>query len=206
MSVFDLHDELTRALPADSSRSKSTTTVTTSHEGTPGTPCGLEKRTQVVASCMSFSMQGLTLHPPIHEDAVDVSSDDDSDSGEAGQQEPPTSCSAALLKVMQSQQEEEQNRDSLVGIPAMHPRKPQPMAYQTALGQKDIFDMDRDERFLKARARLNRRWGRTKKQTRKQTKKQICRERQLVRKSTSYRDKMKARALKAYRLSNLNDC
>ncbi len=204
MSVFDLHDELNRALPAHSSRSEFGTEVTASQEGTPGTPCGLEKRTQAVESCMSFSMQGLTLHLPIHEDAIDLSSDDDSGSGEAGEQEPPTSCSAALLKVMQSQQEEKQNRDSLVGIPAMHPRKPQPMAYQTALGQKDIFDMDRDERFLKSRARLNRRGGRTKKQTRNQTKKQICREKKLVRKSTSYRDKMKARVLKASRLSKLN--
>ncbi len=200
MSVFDLHDALTRALPTDSSCSKSTTAVITSEEGTPGTPCGLDRRDQALASCMSFSMQSLTLHPLTYEnDDVDSSSDDDSDSGGAAcQRKPPfTSCSASLLKEMQSQQEE-----GLAGIPAMHPRKPQPMAYQTALGQKDIFDMDRDERYLKAISRLNRRGVRTKKPPNKSTKKNR-RHRQLVIKSSVYRDKMKAKALKANRLSKL---
>ncbi len=205
MSVFDLHDALTRALPADPSRSKSTTAVITSEEGTPGTPCGLDRRDQVIASCMSYSMQSLTLHPITCEnDDIDSLSDYDSDgSGMAFQRQPSiSSCSASLLKEMQSQQEEEQNRGSLAGIPAMHPRKPQPMAYQTALGQKDILDMDRDERYLKSRSRLNRRGVRNKKAPNKSMKKNR-RWKQLVHKSSAYRDKMKTKALKANRLSKL---
>ncbi len=183
MSLFDLHDELSQALPTDSSHSKSTTALITSDEGMPGTPCGLDKRDHTLEGCMSYAMQGLTFHPPIHDSEEDTLSDNDSDSGVACQQKPYTSCSAALLKEMRSQQEEEQNKGSLVATPTMHPRKPQPMAYQTALGQKDILDVERDERYLKARARLNRRGGvRTKKSQNKTTKKNR-RWKQLVTKS-----------------------